>query len=66
MARTAWPSTRPVPASTPEGTSQATTGASWSLIAAMAEAIGSRGSPLKPVPSMASTHRARALQGVGG
>src|ERR671914_1239450 len=54
-ARTASPSTSPVDALTPEGTSQATTGASCSLMAAMAEASGSRGEPSKPVPSRAST-----------
>jgi hypothetical protein len=40
---------------TPDGTSQATTGAPQSLIAAIAPAIGSRGSPSKPVPSIASS-----------
>ena len=54
-ARTASPSTSPVEALTPEGTSQATTGASCALIAAIAEASGSRGTPSKPVPSSAST-----------
>ena len=54
-ARTASPSTSPVVAFTPHGTSQATTGASSALIAAIAEAIGSRGVPSKPVPSIAST-----------
>src|SRR5918999_1500570 len=55
VARTASPSTSPVDALTPEGTSQATTGASCALMAAMAEASGSRGEPSKPVPSRAST-----------
>ena len=54
-ARTASASTSPVDAFTPEGTSHATTGASASLIAAIAPATGSRGSPSKPVPSIAST-----------
>jgi hypothetical protein len=54
-ARTASPSISPVEAFTPDGTSQATTGASCSLIAAIADATGSRGSPSKPVPSSAST-----------
>ena len=54
-ALTASPSTSPVDAFTPEGTSQATTGAPASLIALIAPATGSRGSPSKPVPSIAST-----------
>ena len=54
-ARTASPSTSPLEASTPEGTSQATTGASCALIAAMAPATGSRGAPENPVPNSAST-----------
>src|ERR687896_208985 len=55
VARTASPSTSPVDALTPDGTSQATTRASCALMAAIAEASGSRGEPSKPVPSRAST-----------
>ena len=70
MARTASPATSPVVASIPEGTSQATTGASWPFIAAMAPAAGSRTSPEKPVPRTASTmtaepSRDRRLEGRG-
>ena len=54
-ATTASASISPVDALTPEGTSHATTGASCALIAAMADATGSRGVPSKPVPSRAST-----------
>ena len=54
-ARTASPSTSPVEAFTPDGTSQATTGKSPSLIAVIAPATGSRGTPSNPVPSIAST-----------
>ena len=55
-ARTAAPAISPVEASTPLGTSQAHTKAPpAALIAAIADRAGSRGSPLKPVPRMAST-----------
>ena len=59
-AATAAPAISPVDASTPLGTSQATTHAPLplapaSLIAAIAPAAGSRGSPEKPVPRIAST-----------
>ncbi len=57
-ARAAPPATSPVDASTPLGTSQATTTAPRplaSLIAAIALAAGSRGAPAKPVPRIAST-----------
>jgi hypothetical protein len=50
---TSW--TAPVEASTPLGTSHATTGASSSLSARIAERTGSRTSPENPVPSMQST-----------
>ncbi len=55
VARTASASTSPVEALTPDGASQAITGALCSLMARIAPAIGSRGEPSKPVPSMAST-----------
>src|SRR5918997_3665726 len=55
VAPTPSPPPPPVDALTPEGTAQATTGASCALMAAMAEASGSRGEPSKPVPSRAST-----------
>ncbi len=54
-ASTAAPSTSPLEASTPEAMSQATTGAPQRLIASIAAAAGSRGSPAKPVPKIAST-----------
>ena len=54
-ADTASPSTSPVDAFTPDGTSQATTAASCWLIAQIADATGSRGEPSNPVPSRAST-----------
>ena len=54
-ARIAGPSTSPVAAFTPEGTSAATTGAPAALIEAMTPARGSRTTPSKPVPSNAST-----------
>ena len=57
-ARTAVPATSPVEASTPLGTSQATTDGRARrprLIASIAPAAGSRGSPAKPVPRIAST-----------
>jgi hypothetical protein len=56
--RTAWtagPATSPVEASTPLGTSAATTGAAAASIASIAERAGSRASPANPVPSTAST-----------
>jgi hypothetical protein len=55
LALIAGPSTSPVDALTPEGTSAATTGASAALIAAITPARGSRTAPSKPVPSNAST-----------
>ncbi len=55
VAWTASPATAPVAASTPDGTSAATTNASAPLMAAIADATGSRGLPEKPVPSIAST-----------
>ena len=54
-ARTAGPATAPVDASTPDGTSAAITGAPAALIASMTPAAGSRGAPVVPVPSSAST-----------
>src|ERR1700759_1159730 len=56
-ARTASPAISPVVASTPLGTSQANTSASpaTSLMATIAPRAGSRGSPLNPVPRIAST-----------
>ncbi len=54
-ASTATPAISPLEASTPEAMSQATTGAGQRLIAAIAVAAGSRGSPAKPVPKIAST-----------
>ena len=57
-ATTATLDTSPVEASTPLGTSHATTtapSAPAALMASMAPAAGSRGSPEKPVPRMAST-----------
>ena len=71
VARTASPATAPVAASTPDGTSAATTNASAPLMAAMAAATWSRGLPEKPVPSMASTMTAApssapAANGIGG
>ena len=70
-AFTASPCASPLDASTPEGTSQATTGASWPLMARIAPDTGSRGSPEKPVPSSASTtapdpSRRPASSGRGG
>ncbi len=58
FARTAAPSDSPVEASTPLGTSHAITVAPPSaaaLIASIAPAAGSRGSPENPVPRIAST-----------
>ena len=49
------PATSPVEASTPDGTSAATTGAAAALIASITPAAGSRGAPVEPVPSSAST-----------
>ena len=54
-ASTAAPATSPLDASTPEAMSQATTGAPQASIAAIAARAGSRGSPAKPVPKIAST-----------
>jgi hypothetical protein len=54
-ARTAGPATSPVEASTPLGTSAATTGAEAPFSASMALAAGPRGAPVAPVPSSAST-----------
>ena len=54
-ARTAAPSTSPVEALTPLGTSAAITRARAELIARMTASAGSRGLPSKPVPSTAST-----------
>ena len=54
-ARTAEPSTSPVEALTPLGTSAAITRARAELIARMTASAGSRGAPSKPVPSTAST-----------
>ena len=54
-ARTAGPGARPVSASTPEGTSTATTGAPQPAIHSTAAAAGPRGAPLAPVPRRAST-----------
>ena len=54
-ARTAPAAIAPVAASTPDGTSAATTSADELLMASIAPATGSRGAPLKPVPSIAST-----------
>src|SRR3954469_17496311 len=71
-ALTASPSISPVVAFTPDGTSQASTGtSSTALMASMADLMGWRGSPSKPVPSMASTiapERARrsGSKGSGG
>ena len=53
-AATAIPSTSPLEALTPDAMSVATTGASASFIASIAEAAGSRGVPAKPVPKIAS------------
>ena len=55
VASTATPATSPVEASTPDGMSAATTGASPALIASIASAAGDRGAPPKPVPKIAST-----------
>src|SRR5690606_5549565 len=54
-ARTAAPGTRPVSASTPDGTSTATTGPVARPIQAIASATGPSGAPREPVPSSAST-----------
>ena len=54
-ARTAAPATSPVEASTPLGTSAATTVAPAAVMSAMTDATGSRGAPVEPVPSSAST-----------
>ena len=58
-ASIASPSTTPVAASTPLGTSAATTGSAAALSAAMASATGPWGVPAKPVPSSASTATAQ-------
>ena len=55
VAWTHAPATSPVDASTPEGRSTATTGFPLALIASIARAASSRGSPWKPVPKSAST-----------
>jgi hypothetical protein len=54
-ARTQGPSTRPVSASSPEGTSTASTGIPDSLRVSMARAASPTAGPRKPVPKMAST-----------
>ncbi len=54
-APTAAPSAAPLEASTPDGMSAATTGASDALIASMAASAGARGAPENPVPKIAST-----------
>jgi hypothetical protein len=53
-ARAAGPSTAPVSASTPEGTSTATTNADDAVIARRRSAYGSRATPWKPKPNTAS------------
>ncbi len=55
IARTASPSTWPVDALTPLGTSAAITRAFAALTAAMTSSAGARGAPSEPVPSSAST-----------
>ena len=55
IASTASPSTCPVEALTPLGTSAATTRALAALIAVITLSAGLRGAPSKPVPSSAST-----------
>jgi hypothetical protein len=55
FASTASPSTSPVEALTPLGTSAAITRALAALIAAITLSAGLRGAPWKPVPSKAST-----------
>ena len=54
-ARTAGPATSPVEASTPEGTSTATTGRPAALMRSISAAASGRGAPRKPVPKSAST-----------
>ena len=54
-ASTAAAAISPVDASTPDGTSTATTGTPAALIRAIVAAASSRGSPRKPVPKSAST-----------
>jgi hypothetical protein len=54
-ASTTTPATSPVDASTPDGTSTATTAAPEPLICSISFAAGTRGSPRKPVPNSAST-----------
>ncbi len=54
-ASTATPAISPVEASTPDGTSTATTGASAAFIRAISSAASGRGSPWNPVPKSAST-----------
>lgn len=68
IARMAVPATSPVEASTPLGTSQAITGSPEAATAAIASPTGPRGSPVKPVPSSASTTTAapRRPSGVNG
>ena len=59
-ASIAIPSTSPLEASTPEAMSQATIVAPQRLAASIAAAAGSRGSPSKPVPKIASTTTAES------
>ena len=54
-ARTASPATVPSDASTPDGTSRATTGQDAAFSAATAAPIAPRGAPVAPVPNSAST-----------
>ncbi|MNN72986.1 hypothetical protein D3C81_1890670 [compost metagenome] len=54
-ACTASPNIRPVSVHSPEGISTATTGSPAALIAWIALRYGSRTSPVKPVPSKASS-----------
>ena len=61
-ARIAPPCTTPLAASTPLGTSAATTGSPASLMASMASATGPCGAPEKPVPSSASTTTAQSAR----
>jgi hypothetical protein len=65
-ARTAGSPASPVDASTPLGTSSASTGRPLAAIASMAPATASRGAPVKPVPSSASTTDVRTVQCVLG
>ena len=54
-ARTAAPATSPVEASTPDGTSTATTGTPAPFIRSINSAAARRGAPWNPVPKSAST-----------